>query len=45
MYGLHAILQLHMAQEEELYLGLGDEHPAAEMSDARSARPDVPTAA
>ncbi len=28
LYGLHAILRLHMAQEEEFYLGLGDEHPA-----------------
>jgi hypothetical protein len=30
LYGLHAILRLHMAQEEEFYLGLGDEHPAAD---------------
>jgi heavy metal translocating P-type ATPase len=29
LYGLDAILRLHMAQEEELYLSLGDEHPAA----------------
>jgi iron-sulfur cluster repair protein YtfE (RIC family) len=29
LYGLDAILRLHMAQEEELYLALGDEHPAA----------------
>ncbi len=28
LYGLDAILRLHMAQEEELYGGLGDEHPA-----------------
>jgi hypothetical protein len=27
LYGLDAILRLHMAQEEELYLSLGDEHP------------------
>ncbi len=27
LYGLDAILRLHMAQEEELYLALGDEHP------------------
>jgi heavy metal translocating P-type ATPase len=44
LYGLHAILQLHMAQEEELYLGLGDEHPAGE-SAAHLPRPDLPTAA
>ncbi len=44
LYGLHAILQLHMAQEEELYLGLGDEHPAGE-SPAHLPRPDLPTAA
>jgi len=30
LYGLDAILRLHMAQEEELYVALGDEHPAAE---------------
>ncbi len=30
LYGLHAILRLHMAQEEEFYLGLGDEHPAGD---------------
>ena len=30
LYGLHAIVELHMAQEEEFYLGLGDEHPAAD---------------
>jgi iron-sulfur cluster repair protein YtfE (RIC family) len=29
LYGLDAILRLHMAQEEELYLALGDEHPRA----------------
>ena len=29
LYGLDAILRLHMAQEEELYLALGDEHPTA----------------
>jgi heavy metal translocating P-type ATPase len=27
LYGLDAILRLHMAQEEELYVALGDEHP------------------
>lgn len=27
LYGLDAILRLHMAQEEELYVSLGDEHP------------------
>jgi heavy metal translocating P-type ATPase len=26
LYGLDAILRLHMAQEEELFLGFGDEH-------------------
>ena len=29
LYGLDAILRLHMAQEEELYQALGDESPAA----------------
>ena len=29
LYGLDAILRLHMAQEEELYTALGDEHPEA----------------
>jgi hypothetical protein len=29
LYGLDAILRLHMAQEEELYMALGDEHPTA----------------
>ena len=29
LYGLDAILRLHMAQEEELYLALGDDHPQA----------------
>lgn len=37
LYGLDAILRLHMAQEEELYLSLGDEHPGAEDPDARKA--------
>ncbi len=36
LYGLDAILRLHMAQEEELYVALGDEHPAATEA-ARSA--------
>lgn len=44
LYGLHAILQLHMAQEEELYLGLGDEHPAAE-GPLPIPKPDAPTPA
>ena len=30
LYGLDAILRLHMAQEEELYISLGDEHPHAD---------------
>jgi hypothetical protein len=29
LYSLSAILDLHLAQEEELYLSLGDEHPPA----------------
>jgi heavy metal translocating P-type ATPase len=37
LYGLDAILRLHMAQEEELYLALGDEHPAADEPLARAA--------
>jgi heavy metal translocating P-type ATPase len=38
LYGLEAILRLHMAQEEELYLALGDEHPDAPTHEAE-ARP------
>ena len=30
LYSIYAILDLHMAQEEELYLSLGDEHPPGE---------------
>jgi heavy metal translocating P-type ATPase len=37
LYGLDAILRLHMAQEEELYLALGDEHPEAPTVVARAA--------
>jgi heavy metal translocating P-type ATPase len=37
LYGLDAILRLHMAQEEELYLALGDEHPPAEREPVRRA--------
>jgi heavy metal translocating P-type ATPase len=37
LYGLDAILRLHMAQEEELYVALGDEHPEAEPAVARAA--------
>jgi heavy metal translocating P-type ATPase len=37
LYGLDAILRLHMAQEEELYVSLGDEHPAETQSTARAA--------
>jgi len=37
LYGLDAILRLHMAQEEELYLALGDEHPEADPAVARAA--------
>ena len=44
LYGLHAILRLHMAQEEEFYLGLGDEHPAGDDHGA-GASPGLPTAA
>jgi len=36
LYGLDAILRLHMAQEEELYLALGDEHPPASEPVARA---------
>ena len=43
LYGLHAILRLHMAQEEELYLGLGDEHPAGEATGEGG--PTIPRAA
>jgi heavy metal translocating P-type ATPase len=38
LYGLDAILRLHMAQEEELYVSMGDEHPeAGEPEDDRRA--------
>ena len=37
LYGLDAILRLHMAQEEELYVALGDEHPEAAPVEARAA--------
>jgi heavy metal translocating P-type ATPase len=37
LYGLDAILRLHMAQEEELYVALGDEHPEAAPSVAQAA--------
>jgi hypothetical protein len=37
LYGLDAILRLHMAQEEELYVALGDEHPEAVAPTARAA--------
>ncbi len=37
LYGLDAILRLHMAQEEELYLALGDEHPQAAPVAAKAA--------
>ena len=30
LYGLHAILRLHTAQEEGSYLSLGDDQPAAQ---------------
>jgi hypothetical protein len=41
LYGLDAILRLHMAQEEELYVSLGDERLAAdhELDHADEARP------
>lgn len=37
LYGLDAILRLHMAQAEELYMALGDEHPTAAAAVASSA--------
>jgi hypothetical protein len=37
LYGLDAILRLHMAQEEELYMTLGDDHPEAVRLAARAA--------
>jgi hypothetical protein len=37
LYGLDAILRLHMAQEEELYLALGDEHVAAPAASPQAA--------
>ena len=37
LYGLDAILRLHMAQEEELYLALGDEHPEGAPTPATAA--------
>jgi heavy metal translocating P-type ATPase len=38
LYGLDAILRLHMAQEEELFLAFGDEHPDAGHGDDGEAR-------
>ena len=37
LYGLDAILRLHMAQEEELYLAMGDEHPEGAAAPATAA--------
>jgi heavy metal translocating P-type ATPase len=37
LYGLDAILRLHMAQEEELYLALGDDRIAAPTTAAQAA--------
>ncbi len=37
LYGLDAILRLHMAQEEELYVALGDEQPTTTKSVTASA--------
>ena len=37
LYGLDAILRLHMAQEEELYLAMGDEHPEGVAAPATAA--------
>ena len=39
LYGLDAILRLHMAQEEELYVSLGDDHVDAEHARGDEARP------
>jgi iron-sulfur cluster repair protein YtfE (RIC family) len=39
LYGLDAILRLHMAQEEELYVSLGDVHADADHDHADVARP------
>jgi soluble P-type ATPase len=35
LYGLHAILRLHNAQEEESYLSLAEVHPTSEHSNSR----------
>ncbi len=39
LYGLDAILRLHIAQEEELFLSFTDEHPDAEPPAEDEARP------
>ena len=39
LYGLDAILRLHMAQEEELFLSFDGEHPDAEPTAGDEARP------
>ena len=47
LYGLEAILRLHQAQEEDLYLSIGDpgstpDEPAAAVDPARSSAPRRP---
>ncbi len=37
LYGLDAILRLHMAQEEELYTSLGDEADEVPVADGAGA--------
>jgi len=39
MYGLHAILRLHFAQEEALYQSLDDDYPADRQIGMPSALP------
>jgi heavy metal translocating P-type ATPase len=43
LYGLHAILRLHTAQEEESYLSLADTHPAQPGQSPVRPRPGPPS--
>ena len=40
LYGLHAILRLHTAQEDESYLSLGEEAPAPDQMGPDQSAPD-----
>ena len=38
LYGLHAVLRLHFAQEEELYHTLADDYRSSALADVTSER-------